>query len=177
MSTYSENLKARMVSRMTGPGAVTAGALAAEVGICQPTLSRWLRDAATERPMTKKKSTKRDRRRAGSQRRPSQWPPEEKYRVVLAAAGTSESDLGELLRREGLHESDLSRFGEEVRAAAVKGLATAKRGRKGPSEEERRIKDLEREVKRKDAALAEAAAVLVLRKKAVALWGEEGEDT
>ena len=45
------------------------------------------------------------------------------------------------------------------------------------SEEQKRIKELERDLKRSQAALAETAALLVLRKKAVALWGEEGEDT
>ena len=39
-----------------------------------------------------------------------------------------------------------------------------------------RIKQLERELKRKEAALAEAAAILVLRKKLNALWGSDDED-
>ena len=42
-------------------------------------------------------------------------------------------------------------------------------------EEKKRIKDLERELARKDRALAETAALLVLRKKASAIWGD-GED-
>lgn len=176
MSSYSSSFKERMVSRMSGPNAISAHALAGEVGIGQPTLSRWLREAARVPSMAKKKSTRRERRLAHGKRRPSQWSPEEKYRVVLASAACSDATLGELLRREGLHESDLERFREEVRAAAVGGLAASKRASKGPSEEQRRIKELERELKRKEAALAETAAVLVLRKKAVALWGEEGED-
>jgi hypothetical protein len=49
--------------------------------------------------------------------------------------------------------------------------------KKPRNDEQKRIKDLERELKRKEAALAETAALLVLRKKAGALWGEEGEDT
>jgi transposase len=36
---------------------------------------------------------------------------------------------------------------------------------------------LERGLRRTKAALAETAALLVLRKKAAALWGEEGDDT
>jgi transposase-like protein len=46
------------------------------------------------------------------------WTAEEKLRVVLAAAAAGEAGLGELLRREGLHESDLERF----RAEALEGL-------------------------------------------------------
>lgn len=105
----------------------------------------------------------------------TQWSAEEKVRVVLEAAGVSDQELGGFLRREGLHEEDLARFREEVRSAAIAGLTPPKKAARG--DEQKRIKDLERELKRKEAALAEAAALLVLRKKAGALWGGEGEDT
>jgi hypothetical protein len=61
------------------------------------------------------------------------------------------------------------RFCEEVRSAAVAGLSAGRKTRGGSSEEHRRIKTLERELKRKEAALAETAALLVLRKKLNAL--------
>jgi transposase len=169
MSDYSEGLRIRMVERMTGPAAMSAGALAQEVGISQATLSRWLR-AARLVSVAKKKS--KSRGSSSEERRPSQWSAEEKVRVVLAAV--AEAELGAFLRREGLHEADLARFREEVRSAAVAGLSPSKKPR---NDEQKRIKDLERELKRKEAALAETAALLVLRKKAGALWGEEGEDT
>lgn len=94
---------------------------------------------------------------------------------MMAAAALAESELGASLRREGLHEEDLARLREEVHAAAVAGLDAQKL--RGESEAKRRIKELERDLRRKDAALAETAALLVLRKKAAALWGEEGGDT
>jgi hypothetical protein len=83
----------------------------------------------------------------------------------------SEAELGEWLRRQGLHEEDLARF----REAAISGLQPQRP--KGTNADAKRIKELERELKRSKAALAETAALLVLRKKAVALWGEEGDDT
>ena len=91
-----------------------------------------------------------------------------------AEAGTlDEAGVGELLRREGLHAADLQHFREE----ALAGLE-AKPVRAGESPEAKRVKELERELKRKEKALAEAAALLVLRKKLNALWEEaEGEDT
>jgi len=49
--------------------------------------------------------------------------------------------------------------------------STARLGQ-ATKEEEKRIKDLERELARKDHALAETAALLVLRKKASAIWGD-----
>ena len=41
----------------------------------------------------------------------------------------------------------------------------------------RKVRELEKELRRKDKALAEAAALLVLQKKAQALWGDEDDDT
>lgn len=54
------------------------------------------------------------------------------------------------------------------------------RGRAKPSSEDlrtaARIKELEREVRRKDKALAETAALLVLKKKVQEIWGNSSED-
>lgn len=43
-------------------------------------------------------------------------------------------------------------------------------------EAEKKVRKLERELKRKDAALAETAALLVLKKKAEEIWGDEDDD-
>ena len=42
---YSETFKRKMVQKMTGPNAASAGALARDVNVAQTTLSRWLRQA------------------------------------------------------------------------------------------------------------------------------------
>jgi hypothetical protein len=170
---YSESFRKRMIERMSGPSAMSATALSEEVGVSQPTLSRWLREASKVDEMSRKKKPRASRT---SQRpRSTGRSGVEKVRLVLEAAGLAESELGAFLRREGLHEEDLARLREEVQAAAVAGLEAKKP--RGETEEQRRIKELERDLKRKDAALAETAALLVLRKKAAALWGEEGDDT
>lgn len=168
MTTYSEKFRSEMVSKMLGPNRVSANALAERVGVGQPTLSRWLREAkmaAVSRGKQKKTETPK--------RRSRQWTAAEKLRVVIEAGTLDEAGVGELLRREGLHASDLQHFREE----ALAGLE-AKPVRAGESPEAKRVKELERELKRKEKALAEAAALLVLRKKLNALWEEaEGEDT
>jgi hypothetical protein len=101
------------------------------------------------------------------------WTGAEKLRVLTEAMGLSESDLGALLRREGLHETQLSEWRRSAEAALGEG--DIRRGRTKLSSEAieaseairsaARIKELEREVRRKDKALAETAALLVLKKK------------
>lgn len=176
VAEYTDGFRKRMVQRMTPPRATSAMALAAEVGVPQPTLSRWLREAASVEVVAKPKRSKR---------KPPLTPPaaprvsslsgEQKVALVLEAAGLAERELGAWLRAKGLHEEDLAQFREDVRKAAVTGLSP--RPTKDSVNDKKRIKELERELKRANAALAETAAILVLRKKAVALWGEEGDDT
>jgi transposase-like protein len=110
-------------------------------------------------------------REAKSTRR---WTFEEKLRVVSAAATMSEAELGAFLRREGLHEAQLAEWRGLVQAA----LDTPKKpSRRGASAEAKKIKALEKELRRKEKALAEVAALLALKKKADALWGDEDEST
>jgi len=171
---YGDAVRARMVRRMVGPSSVSATALAAEVGIPQQTLSRWLRAAATVRSVS---STKPSDPSIQTQeplvpRRPQDWAPLERAAAVLEASQLAEGELGEFLRRKGLHREHL----DEWRLALEESLAQPRSGRR-PSGEAKRIKELERELARKDKALAEATAILVLKKKLSALWGDEDDGT
>ena len=171
MPQYSPAFKSRMLGRMIGPSAISANALAKEVGVHQPLLSRWLRESRNVEGMGASKKKK--------------WTGAEKLRVVLAARGLSETELGTLLRREGVHEAELGallrREGVHEsdltawQAAAEAALNDASR-RAPRSADAQRIHALERELRRKDAALAETAALLVLKKKVQAIWGD-GDDT
>jgi transposase len=155
-----------MVQRMLGPRGLSANALASEIGVHQSTLSRWVRAAeATIAPVS---NTKRERD-LGAARRPEDWSPAERLQAVIEASSLSDGELGAYLRRSGLHEATLA----EWRATALDALGT----RKPSAKEAKRVRELERELRRKDRALAEAAALLVLQKKVQAIWGDEDEST
>lgn len=161
---YSEKFKARMIAKLLEPNAQSANSLSGEVGVSQATLSRWLRDAKVP-PMAKKIRAKKSKRR---------WSPDEKVRVVMDASALSGDELGAFLRREGLHDADLDRFRADVTEAAREGLRA--RTRRGATPEQKEIQRLRKELSRKEKALAEAAALLVLRGKwqAFLAEGEEG---
>jgi len=163
-TAYSAAFKERVVRRLVGPSATSASALAEELGLPQPTLSRWLREARTVAPMASKKTTPKS---------PRDWTPAEKLRVVAAAQDLDDENLGEFLRREGLHKEQLDQW----REAATAALQAAKPRKAVVSEDMRRIKKLEAELDRKTKALAEAAELLVLKKKVQAIWGDEDDST
>jgi len=175
---YSESFKRKMVQRLTMPGAPSAHALAFEVGVAKTTLSRWVRQAATIEDVKKKK--KSEKRKKTSRARPPSAPeaasrPDErsladKHRLLLEARGKGETELGAFLRREGLHEADLVQWQTQIEAALSPSQSRPSR------QQARRLRKLERELRRKDKALAETAALLVLQKKVQEIWGDEDDD-
>jgi len=165
---YSEAFKAKMVQKMLGGR--SANSVAQEAGVNQPTLSKWLRDARTLRDVAKRKSEQDPRKSV--ERRPEDWSAEEKLVAVEEARGLAGTELGDFLRRQGLHEEQLRQWEQ----SALESLRGARKP-KASSAETKRIKELERELRRKEKALAETAALLVLRKKADALWGDEDAST
>ena len=149
---YSEAFKSKMVRRMTEPNGLSANALSEEIGISQPTLSRWLRESAKVSAMASSKT---------KHKRPGDWTPGEKIAVVAEAARLSDEKLGAFLRSKGLHQSQL----ETWRRTLVEALGQKSSRRAKASPEKRRVQELEKELLRKDKALAETAALLVLKKK------------
>ena len=169
---YSESFKAKMVQKMLAGR--SANSVALEAGVNQPTLSKWLRDARTLRGVSKRRNDPEPRN--PDERRPEDWSAEEKLAAVVHARGLSEAELGAFLRGRGLHEEQLRQWQLSVESASLDSLRGSRRS-KASSAEAKRIKELERELRRKDKALAETAALLVLRKKAEALWGDEDAST
>jgi len=101
---------------------------------------------------------------------PRQWTVQEKLEAVLEASRLEDKELGKFLREKGLHSAQL----EEWRQAAEVALEGPKKpGKRKVSPEKKVIKGLEKDLRRMEKALAEAAALLVLQKKAQAIWGDE----
>ena len=166
---YGRSVRERLVQRMLGPTAITVSALSEESGVSQQTLSRWRIAASTVPAMSQHK--KQDG--PGNAKSSRQWTAAEKLQVVLDAAALSEAELGTFLRERGLHTAQL----ESWRATMAAALAE-KRPRKPDSRaEQQRIRTLEKELLRKDRALAEVTALLALRKKVELIWGDGDDDT
>jgi len=140
---FSMAFKQKMVQRLTGNRGVSASQLARETGVRQQNLSRWLQEARSLPIMADKpKPAVRE------------WTVEQKARVLADASDLDGEELTAYLQREGvkLAEYEQWRIGldEGGRASALTN---------------KRIRQLERELARKEKALAEAAALLVLKKK------------
>ena len=151
---FSVAFKQKMVQRLTGNNAVSASQLAREAGVRQQNLSRWLQEARSLPIMVDKpKRTARE------------WTVERKARVLAAASTLDGEALTAYLKREGVKFPEYEQWRIALDEGGGASAATTKR-----------IRQLERELARKEKALAEAAALLILKKKVATLYGEDEDD-
>ena len=164
MARYSEERKASILKKLLPPRNQPIASVAGEEGISDSTLYNWLTQAKQQGVAV-----------PGSGKTSDQWSAEAKFAVVLSTATMSESELSEYCREKGLYPEQI----KEWKAACIQGQRSEAERRKQEGiqakRDKKRIKALERDLNRKDKALAETTALLVLRKKFNALW-EEKED-
>jgi transposase len=174
---YAPTVRARVVKRLIGPHAPTQAELASETGIPQATISRWLREAGNLTPVPRKKApvptTATPTGEAPpAQRRPQDWTPLERAQAVMHASTLSRAELGQYLREQGLHREQLVEWQHALEDA----LSSRPTRHSRAARDAKRIRELERDLSRKDRALAETAALLILKKKMALFWGEGDED-
>lgn len=109
-----------------------------------------------------------------SPKRPEDWSPEEKLKAVIEAASLTDDQLGAFLRSRGIHETHLQQW--RLQMLNSLGRVVVDKKPKRSAADTQRIRSLEKELKRKEKALAETAALLVLKKKALEIWGDEDDD-
>lgn len=103
-------------------------------------------------------------------RSPHHWSPEEKFKAVMAFDALPVEEQGAYLRREGVHVEHLEMWRDKMQKS-LEPENQDQRSERG--ELVYKILDLEKELSRKDKALAEAAAILILKKKVDSIWGSE----
>lgn len=174
---YSDMLKNKMIQKMTGSDAISASALSKEVDVSQATLSKWLRMAGVGPsyvfPNNAYEYTKMAK--ITDSKRPNDWSAEDKLKVVLEASSLSDEQLGAFLRSKGLHQAHLDQWRSHMLNGLENGFSKKKTGHQ--IADAKRIQALEKELNRKDKALAETAALLVLKKKVQEIWGDEDNPT
>ena len=102
------------------------------------------------------------------------FPAQYKLRVLREAEACSRpGELGALLRREGLYSSHLTAWRAARKRGELQGLSAKKRGPKPQPRDARdkRIVDLEREVKRLHARAERAEALVEVQKKLSEILG------
>ena len=161
--TYTKGEKESLVIRLLPPESISLGALSNETGISKSTLATWKRKAEEVKGTIKPKRS---------------LTPNDKFLIVMETYSLSEIELTRYCREKGLYYDEVKKWASvcvnannnAIDSENIKELKVSK------LEDSKRIKELEKELNRKEKALAEAAALLLLRKKLQAILVENEED-
>ena len=157
MARYGQDFKNRAVARLLPPESASIDDVSREVGVSPSTLERWRSKALSD---------------AGRER---VWTANARLEAVLITSTLDEAARSAWCRANGVFLHELTTW----RQSATQALAGPQELRASPQQtrqDHRRIKELERELRRKDKALAEAAALLVLSKKAEAFFKKDSDE-
>ena len=168
MRPYSEAVKADVRRRMSPPNRQSVVEIARELGIHAITLYKWRKAWRLQGEVV-----------PASEKEAESWSAADKFTVVLETAGLNATELGGYCRERGLYPEQVDRWrkaAQDANAQPFLTMADQKDLQKRHQEDQREIKRLQQELRRKDKALAEAAALLIASKKIQAYWGEGGED-
>ena len=158
---YSPEFKEALLRRMLPPNNESITKIAKEEGISEQTLRNW-RDKARKDGVAA----------PGKDARPDDWSTQDKFLIVVETASLNEAELAEYARKKGLYVEQIKAWKDACMNANGGIAKEASRLNRELKESQKERKKLERELQRKEKALAEAAALLVLSKKANAIWGD-----
>lgn len=161
---YSAERRESVLKKMLPPNNVSIAALAKAEGISDATLYLWRKQARDQGRLMPDTDTT-----------PNGWTSRDKFAAVMETAALSETDVAAYCREKGIYPEQLSQWRTACEHANDWSQASEKKLKEATQSERKKNKQLQKELARKEKALAEAAALLVLRKKYNALF-EDPED-
>lgn len=159
MKRISSERKVSVLAKLLPPYNMTVAAVAQMEGISEATLYNWRNQAKAEgKPVP------------GADKNSEQWPAEARLAVIVETATLSEAEIAEYCRKKGLYPAQITQWKQAFLQVSSSNDKTILK------HVQKENKQLKKELQRKEKALAEAAAILVLRKKLKDYYGETDED-
>lgn len=165
MTTYSVERKAAILKKLLPPQNLTVSEVAKQEGMSVSALYNWRSQARIKGiPVP------------GSKRTSEDWSAEAKLAVVIETSTMNEEELSQYCREKGLYPEQVKTWKQDCLEGFSVSPDRQRVAAHQAKSDKRQIKNLEKELRRKEKALAEAAALLVLRKKLDAFYQEDQED-
>lgn len=162
MNQYSPERKEAILGKVLPPQSRSIKEVASEKDIPYHTLYTWFRSA----------------QKNGTKMSNSTTPTAEKKLAIIIETGPlTESELAQYCRENGLYSAQIKTWKYELLLALQTKKVRDKTNIKEAQADKMEIKALKKELRRKDQALAETAALLVLRKKFNALYDLDDEES
>jgi len=159
---YSRAIRLSVLAKILPPNNQSIRSVSREHGISEQTIRNWKAESISGKLSDD-----------NAEKSPAYYSSSEKYGLLMESAKLSDDALGTFLRERGLHSEHLTLWNQELREMVKNKSIQRDTGVKA---DKKRIRELEKELARKEKALAEAAALLILKKKLEALWEGREDD-
>lgn len=168
VTKYTDAIKASVLSKALSPNAPGVIELAKEFNIPKATIYTWVFNM------------KNNQKKEHVQQRPKDRSPASKLQAVLDTLGKTEQEQSAYCRTQGIYYNHLEAWKQQILESLGAAISTADKGSNAKEKENKaasqriqdEMKQLKSDLNRKDKALAELTALLVLKKKADLLWGD-----
>lgn len=151
-----------ILAKLAGPDRKSVAELAQLEGMSAATLYNWRKQARLSGELMPNHDDS-----------PEGWSAQDKFNAVLQTASMSETQIAEYCRSQGLYAEQIQRWKQACQSANDWDASQRSHLTKLQRSDKKEIKELKRDLLRKEKALAEAAALLILQKKVRAIWGDE----
>ena len=141
------------------------------LGVGYSTLNKWVVNSRNQQLGT---SSEHDNASIGGvrkEKRPQDWSQEERLELVIACGFLDEGAMNQLCRERGLYAHHVTQWKQDFISGVRVNERSDTKSLKGE------VRELKKELNRKDRALAETAALLVLQKKVSAIWGNDEDSS
>jgi transposase len=171
-SRYSQSFKDRAVEKaLSRPAGTTLAEVTDSLGVGYSTIHKWMTEARVQPMSTYSDHDGTGSGRVSKEKRPQDWSQAERLEMVIACGALDEEAVNALCRERGIYGHHVAQWKQEF----ISGNATNERANaKGLKGE---LRSLRKELNRKDKALAETAALLVLQKKVNDIWGNDEDSS
>lgn len=164
---FTEGFKIQAVEKaLNRSSEITLVEMAEILGVSRSALQRWITQSKNHELET---SSFPISTMINKEKCPQDWSPEERLKLIIESDGLSEEATSELCRIQGIFPHHIKEWKQQFIAGTVLSSETKKQESIRTLKNE--IKVLNKDLNRKNKALAETAALLVLQKKVNAIWG------
>ena len=162
---YSPERKQAVLKKMLPPNNIAIAEIAKEEGINESTLYNWRSQARNE-----------GRLMPNSDNTPQGWSSKDKFAAVMETSAMSQAEIAEYCRQRGLYPTQLAEWRQACEQANDWNQALERQLKETSKADRKKLKTVQQELARKEKALAEAAALLVLQKKFDGMFEDERDD-
>ena len=168
---YSQSFKQQAIEKaLSRSDGTTLEQITDSLGIGHSTLHKWMVKSRKQQLGSSSEHDSASISGVRKEKRPQDWSRPERLEMVISCGCLDEAARNQLCRERGLYAHHVAHWKQDFISGSTTNERAEAKGLKGE------VRELKKELNRKDRALAETAALLVLQKKVSAIWANDEDN-